>query len=352
MRVLVTGHLGYIGPHLVDLLLKDGHHVTGVDLDLFRDSEIYPCPLPQDNRVMDIFDLKPDDFRGIDAVMHLAAISNDAMGILNSELTWKVNYEGTLHVAQCAKKAGVPLFLQSSSCSVYGKTDDKPVDENGTAAPVSTYAETKVQVEKGLSQLADATFSPVYLRNATAYGSSPRLRLDLVLNNLLASARSTGVIKVLTDGTPWRPLIHCRDIARAFVYFLTAPRQQIHDQAFNIGSHPETYQVRDVAYLVHRILPHCELSFAEGSTSDPRDYKVDFTKLNTTFPDFQLTYTLASGARELNEHFQNYDLPADCLTGDRFIRLKTLKRKLRVGEVPAYFHIAEKPSEPRREKVA
>jgi len=351
MRVLVTGHLGYIGPHLVDLLLADGHHVTGVDLDLFGDSTIHPFPLPQENRVMDIFDLTADDLRGHDAVIHLAAISNDAMGILNSELTWKVNYEGTLHVAECAKRAGVPRFLQSSSCSVYGKTNDKPVDENGEAAPVSTYAETKVRVEQALSRLADSTFSPVYLRNATAYGSSPRLRLDLVLNNLLASAYTTGVIKVLTDGTPWRPLIHCRDIGRAFVHFLKAPRDLIHDQPFNVGFHPETYQVRDVANLVKKLMPDCELSFAEGSTSDPRDYKVDFTKLNTTFPDFQLAYTLADGGRELHDHFRKYDLPADCLTGDRFIRLKTLKRKLHRGEVPAYFHLAEK-TEPRREKVA
>jgi nucleoside-diphosphate-sugar epimerase len=351
-RILVTGHLGYIGPHLVDLLLRKGHHVTGVDLDLFSESTIYPCPMPQENRVMDIFDLTPADLRGFDAVMHLAAISNDAMGLLNADLTWKVNYEGTLHVAECAKKAGVPRFLQSSSCSVYGKTDDKPVDENGVAAPVSTYAETKVRVEQGLSELADSGFSPVYLRNATAYGSSPRLRLDLVLNNLLASAYSTGIIKVLTDGTPWRPLIHCRDIARAFVHFLDAPREVVHNQAFNIGSHPETYQVRDVANLVKKVLPRCELSFAEGSTSDPRDYKVDFTKLNTAFPEFQLAYTLEAGAIELHDHFVKCALPSDCLTGDRFIRLKTLKRKLRLGEVPAYFQLGEKTIEPRREKVA
>ncbi|MBI4600423.1 MAG: SDR family oxidoreductase [Planctomycetes bacterium] len=346
MRVLVTGHLGYIGPHLVELLLEEGHQVTGVDLNLFEESLIYPHALPQRNRILDIRDLRPDDLRGHDAVVHLAAISNDAMGILNPELTWKVNFEGTLHVAQCAVRAGVPRFLFSSSCSVYGKTDDKPIDERGSAAPVSVYAETKVKVEEALSELASSSFSPVYLRNATAFGTSPRLRLDLVLNHLFASAYSTGVIKVLTDGTPWRPLIHCRDIARAFVYFLKAPLERIHDEAFNIGSSVETYQVRDVANLVKRLMPHCELSFAEGATSDPRDYKVDFTKLKTTFPDFELEYTLERGGMELKEHFYRYGLPMDCLTGDRFIRLKALKRKLKAGEVPEYFHVAEKPLEP------
>jgi nucleoside-diphosphate-sugar epimerase len=350
MRVLVTGHLGYIGPHVVDLLLSDGHHVTGVDLDLFPESTIYPFRLPQVNRIMDIFDLRPKDLEGQDAVIHLAAISNDAMGILNPELTWKVNYEGTLHVAECAKTAGVPRFLQSSSCSVYGKTDDKPVPETGQAAPVSVYAETKVKVEEALSEMADRNFSPVYLRNATAYGTSPRLRLDLVLNNLMASAYTTKVIKVLTDGTPWRPLIHCRDIARAFLYFLGAPIERIHNEAFNIGGHTETYQVRDVANLVKELMPDCNLSFAEGCTSDPRDYKVDFTKLNTTFPDFELAYSLASGGRELHDHFYRHKMPQDCLTGDSFIRLKTLKRKLREGLVPQYFHIAEKPFEPMARK--
>lgn len=345
MRVLVTGHLGYIGPHLVELLLGEGHHVTGVDLNLFEDSVIYPHALPRENRIMDLHDLKPEDLRGFDAVMHLAAISNDAMGILNPELTWKVNYEGTVHLAECAKQAGVPRFLFSSSCSVYGKTDDKPIDENGQTAPVSVYAETKVKVEQALSELAGPGFAPVYLRNATAYGSSPRLRLDLVLNHLLASAFTTGVIKVLTDGTPWRPLIHCRDIARAFVYFLKAPIALIHDQAFNIGSSVETYQVRDVANIVKRLMPQCELSFAEGATSDPRDYKVDFTKLNTTFPDFRLESTLYQGAVELKDHFERFGVPMDCLSGDRFIRLKTLKRKLKAGEVPEYFQVAEKPFE-------
>lgn len=343
MRVLVTGHLGYIGPHVVDLLLEAGHQVTGVDLNLFEDSKIYDHRLPQVNRIMDVWDLAPRDLEGHDAVIHLAAISNDAMGIFNPELTWKVNYEGTIHVAECAKEAGVPRFLFSSSCSVYGKSGDMPIDERGATAPVSVYAETKVRSEEALGRLADEAFTPVYLRNATAYGTSPRMRLDLVVNHLMASAFSTGEIKVLTDGTPWRPLVHCRDIARAFLHFLKAPRELIHNQAFNVGSLTETYQVRDVAHLVHELLPHCAITFAEGATSDPRDYKVDFGKLERTLPGYKLSYTLRRGAVELLDHYCRF-LPKDCLSGDRFIRLKTLKRKLEANEVPSYFHVAVAPS--------
>lgn len=343
MKVLVTGHLGYIGPHMVELLMDAGHQVTGVDLDLFADSAFYTMRPPQASRVMDLFDVTVDDLRGFDAVVHLAGISNDAMGTLNPELTWRVNYHGTLQLAERARAAGVPRFLQASSCSVYGKTDDRPIAENGQTAPITVYAETKIEVEKALSKLATDDFSPVYLRNATAYGTSPRLRLDLVLNNLLASAYSTGVIRVMTDGTPWRPLIHCRDIARAFLHFLHAPRELWHDQPFNVGSGRETYQVRDVANLVKRLLPESELSFAPGAAADPRDYKVDFGKLEATFPDFRLEYDLERGARELLDHFRRFGIPADCLTGDRFVRLKTLRRKLAAEQVPSYFQVAAKP---------
>jgi nucleoside-diphosphate-sugar epimerase len=275
--------------------------------------------------------------------MHLAAISNDAMGILNPALTWKVNYEGTLHVAECAKRAGVPRFFFSSSCSIYGKSGDKPLDETAPSAPISVYAETKIRSEESLREMADKRFSPVYLRNATAYGTSPRLRIDLVLNNLLASAYTDGTIRMLSDGTPWRPLIHCRDIARAFVFFLGAPRDLVHNQAFNVGADEETYQVRDVAQVVKEILPECELSFGEGATPDPRDYKVDFSKLNRAFPEFKLHYNLRQGARELYSHYLRCEMPSDILTNDRFIRLKTLKRKITGREVPAYFQIAEEP---------
>lgn len=337
MRVLVTGHLGYIGPHIVELLARDGHHVTGIDLDLFSDSELYPFTPPHASRIGDFRELGVDDLRGFDAVAHLAAISNDAMGTLDPELTRAVNLRGTVELARRAREAGVPRFLHASSCSVYGKTDDKPIDETGEPAPITVYAETKILAERALSELATPSFSPVYLRNATAYGSSPRLRLDLVLNNLLASAWATGVIRVLSDGSPWRPLIHCRDIARAFVRLLAAPREAIHDQAFNVGSSAETYQVRDVARLVQELVPDAELGFAEGAGPDPRDYKVDFGKLERTFPDFRLEYDLARGARELLADFRRCRLPADCLSGDRFLRVRTLRRRIERGQVPESF---------------
>lgn len=344
MRVLVTGHLGYIGPHLVELLMDAGHEVTGVDLDLFATSAFAPLRLPQSSLVMDLLDLSVEDLRGFDAVAHLAGISNDAMGTLNPELTWRVNYHGTLQLAERARAAGVRRFLQASSCSVYGKTDEEAIAEDGQPAPISVYAETKIEIEKALSRLATDDFSPVYLRNATAYGSSPRLRLDLVLNNLLASAYTTGVIRVMSDGTPWRPLIHCRDIARAFVRFLDAPPEVWHDQAFNVGSGRETYQVRDVANLVKELLPGSELSFAPGAAADPRDYKVDFAKLEARFPDFRLEYDLERGARELLDDFRRYGISSDCLTGDQFVRLKALRRKLEAEQVPNYFRVASKPS--------
>jgi len=345
MRVLVTGHLGYIGPHAVDLLVNAGHDVTGVDLDLYSDSTLFPLVEPQTNRIMDFRELAVDDLRGFDAIIHLAAISNDSMGTLDPELTRRINHFGTVELAARAKRAGVPRFLQASSCSVYGKTDDKPITEDGQPAPITVYAETKITVEKALGELADDSFSPVYLRNATAYGSSPRLRLDLVLNNLLASAYATGVIRVLSDGSPWRPLIHCRDIARAFVHFLSAPREATHGQAFNIGSGRETYQVREVAELVGRLLPEAEIGFAEGAGPDPRDYKVDFGKLESVFPDFRLEYDLERGARELLDDFRRYGLPADCLTSDRFIRLAALRRRLAEGALPQPAS-GEEPAQP------
>lgn len=340
MKTLVTGHLGYIGPHLTELLRKRGHPVTGVDLDLFSASEIYPHARPDADWRRDLLELTPADLAGFDAVIHLAGISNDAMGMLNPALTWRINFEGTVQLARAAREAGVSRFLFSSSCSVYGKTDDRPIPETGRTAPLTAYAETKIRAEEALRELASASFSPVSLRNATAYGTSPRLRLDLVLNNLLATAHTTGVVRVQTDGTPWRPLIHCRDIARAFVHLLEAPRELVHGEVYNVGSNAETYQVRDVADVVRRVVPGSSVTFGTGAGAvDPRDYKVDFTKLENAFPGFRLESDLESGARELFDHFQRYSVPADCLTGDRFIRLKTLQRKLGDGELPGSFRL-------------
>jgi nucleoside-diphosphate-sugar epimerase len=337
MRILVTGHLGYIGPHVVEILSEQGCHVTGVDLNLYAESEIYPTALPRESWQADTFDLTPADLEGFDAVVHLAAISNDAMGVLDPALTWRVNYEGTLHVARCAKQAGVARFLFSSSCSVYGHSGDTPVDETTPTGPLSVYARTKVRAEESLSALADASFSPTFLRNATAYGISPRFRSDLVLNNLVASAVAGGDIRLLSDGTSWRPLVHCRDIARTFARLLEAPTHQVHDQAFNVGANPETYTVRQVAEIVQDLMPQCGISHADGASGDPRNYRVDFGKLKRTFPDFRMSSTLRTGAHELTRHLETDHLARATLTDDRFVRLKVLQKKMERGEVPAYF---------------
>ena len=337
MRVLVTGHLGYIGPHVVETLREQGCRVTGVDLNLYSESEIFPTALPHESIERDILDLAPRDLLGFDAVIHLAAISNDAMGLLDPALTWKVNHEGTLHVAECAKRAGVHRFLFSSSCSVYGASGDAPVDETAPTGPLSVYARTKLRAEEGLSALADGTFSPTSLRNATAYGLSPRFRSDLVLNNLMASALVDGEIRLLSDGSSWRPLVHCRDIARTFGRLLQAPLAQVHDQAFNVGSDAETYNVRQVAETVQEVMPHCSITYAEDAAGDPRNYRVDFAKLRQVLPDFRMSSTLRRGAGEIGRHFATNHLARRTLKDDRFVRLKVLQKRMARREVPAYF---------------
>jgi nucleoside-diphosphate-sugar epimerase len=273
----------------------------------------------------DILELKPQDFEGVGAVIHLAGLSNDPLGELDPALTWRINHEGTMHIAECAKQAGVSRFLFSSSCSIYGKSGDKPIAEGDDLLPVTTYGETKIACERDLALLADDSFSPVYLRNATAYGTSPRLRLDLVLNNLVAWAHTTGEIRIMSDGTPWRPLVHCRDIARAFVHLMTAPREVIHNQAFNIGRTEENYQVRSLAEIVKQFLPDCEVAYTGEGSHDARDYRVDFSKFAGAFPHFEFASTVKDGAAELVEAYQGRGMTLDLLEGPMFNRLRALQ---------------------------
>ncbi len=327
MKVLVTGHRGYIGAHIVGLLKEAGHHVTGCDLDLFEGCGWETLTPPDRELVRDVRALTPRDLEGQDCVMHLAAISNDPMGDLDPEITRDINARGSIALAQKAKAAGVPRFLFSSSCSIYGKAEGRPLAEPDALNPVSVYAESKIVAEEGIAPLADKDFSPAFLRNSTAYGDSPMLRIDLVVNNLLGCAVAKGDIRIMSDGTPWRPLIHCRDIARAFVAFLGAPREAIHNQSVNIGGDVENYQVRDIADIVQHLVPGATIVYTGEVGKDPRDYRVDFAKLGRLLPEFRLQYTLAAGMEGLLAQFYDHRFSAADFDGDQFVRLRTLRHR-------------------------
>lgn len=328
MKYFVTGHLGYIGVHLVRQLKEHGHTVTGCDLDLFHGCEFDTLVRPDKELIQDFRKLTKKDLEGYDCVMHLAAISNDPMGDLNENITYDVNLHGTVNLAKLAKEAGVPMFLFSGSCSVYGKGEKLDLSEDDGLNPVSAYAVSKVKSEVEIGKLADANFTPVYLRNATAYGYSPMLRIDLVVNNLLACAHAIGEIRIMSDGTPWRPLIHCSDIAKAFVYMAKADKKKVHNKAINIGGNKENYQVRDVGNYVQEFMPNAKITYTGEVGSDPRDYRVKFDLLNTLVPDFKLDYTLHAGVEELHKHYLAKKFSEADFKGDKYFRLRILKHKL------------------------
>jgi nucleoside-diphosphate-sugar epimerase len=331
MKLFVTGHKGYIGVHLVDLLKQAGHEVTGCDIGLFDGCEWDPPVRPDHELRKDVRAVSAADLAGHDCVMHLAAISNDPMGDINPDLTYGINRDGSIRLAELAKGAGVPRFLFSSSCSIYGKGEKLDLDEGSALNPLSAYAESKIQTEHAVSGLADNSFCPVFLRNATAYGYSPMLRIDLVANNLLACAFARGDIRIMSDGTPWRPLVHCRDIARAFVAFMQAPVGAVHNKAINVGGNDENYQVRDVADLVQEFVPDATIVFTGEVGEDPRNYRVDFSLLGRALPDFHLQYSLRSGMAELAEAYRRHGFSEADFEGDRFVRLRTLKKRLGAG---------------------
>jgi nucleoside-diphosphate-sugar epimerase len=328
VRVFVTGHLGYIGSHLVDVLKASGHTVTGCDLGLFKDCEWSPPVRPDTELLMDIGEVSGRELDGCDAVCHLAAISNDPMGELNPEITLSVNRDKSVELARKAKAAGVRRFLFSGSCSVYGAGENLDLAEDARLNPVSCYAKSKIEAEQQISGLADEGFAPVLLRNATAYGLSPMLRVDLVANNLLASAMAYGEIRVQSDGSPWRPLIHCRDIARAFEAFLEAPVEAVHNQTVNVGGNSENYRVRDVVDIVHRFVPHAKVTYTGEAGHDPRNYRVCFEKLNRLLPDFHLEYDVARGVEELHRSMVEHGFGKADFEGDRFVRLRMLKKRV------------------------
>ena len=324
MKVLVTGTEGYIGSVLAPFLEQRGHQVTGFDTGFYADQPLYRTPPPRGLQVCnDTRRLTPENLKGFDAVVHLAELSNDPLGQLNPKITFEINHRGSVHVAQVAREAGVQRFVYSSSCSVYGagtgdfKTEESPVN------PQTAYAECKVLVERDVSTLANESFSPVFLRNATAFGLSPRMRFDLVLNNLSGLAWTTHEIKMTSDGTPWRPLVHIKDISLAIACALEAPRAAVHGQIFNVGDNAANYQVRDIAEVVAGVFKGCVLSFGR-SDADNRSYRVTFDKIRQHLPAFACAHTARTGALELREGFERIGLTREIFEHRAFTRLKQL----------------------------
>jgi nucleoside-diphosphate-sugar epimerase len=333
MKVLVSGDRGYIGAVLVPLLRAAGHEVDGLDVGLYEGCDLGPALEGADTwRPRDMRDVSAGDLSGYDAVLCLAALSNDPLGDLNPAATHSVNLDGTMRLAAAAKQAGVPRFLFSSSCSLYGAAGSAAVAEDGDMFPVTPYGESKVAAERELSRLADDNFSPTYLRNATAYGASPRLRLDIVVNNLTAVAITTGQVRLESDGTPWRPLVHIEDISRAFLAMLEAPRELVHDQAFNVGRQEDNVQIRAIAEMVREAVPSSELTFAEGAGPDLRNYRVDFAKLTDTFPELKLRWSVREGIGELAGAYRKHGLSYEDFTSSRYVRLRRI-RELRAAGI-------------------
>ena len=333
MRVLLTGHKGYIGTVLAPMLAQAGHEVVGLDSDLFRRCTFGKEPMSIPEIIKDIREVTASDLEGFDAVLHLAGLSNDPLGDLNPALTFEINHRASVHLAEICKQVGVSRFIFSSSCSNYGAGGDDMIKENGAFNPVTPYGESKVMVERDVSKLADDKFHPTFLRNATAYGVSPRLRFDLVLNNLVAWAFTTGKVLIKSDGTPWRPIVHIGDISRAFVAALNAPLEKVHNRAFNVGRTTENYRIREIADIVKETVPGCEIEYAAGGGPDKRNYRVDCSLIQKELPEFKPVWDARKGARELYDAYRNTGITLEEFEGARYKRIDHIRLLIREGDI-------------------
>lgn len=333
MKVLVTGSGGYIGAVLTPVLMDRGHEVVGLDTGFYNEGWLYNgITRSAAYLAKDIRDITPDDLRGFDAIVHMAELSNDPLGQLNPTITFQINRDGSLHIARCCKEAGVERFVYTSSCSVYGIGNDEFKTEESDLHPQTAYAECKVQVEREVSALADDSFSPTFLRNATAFGASPRMRFDLVVNNLSGLAWTIRQIRMTSDGRPWRPLVHILDISEAIACALVAPRETVHKEIFNVGSTDQNYRVREVAEIVADVFPGCETTFG-SSDGDNRSYRVSFDKIHERLPGFTTRFDVRSGAEQLRAVFEHIAMTGDLFESRSYTRLKQLMHLIRTGQI-------------------